>query len=329
MPVIMEKMLIYEISNGVGMRARVLNYGASLTHLWVPDAKGRVHDVLLGYDRPQDYLRKDNPYFNCTIGRYANRIANSRFHRNGGKYELENPGQKHLLHSGTMGFDKKYWELISVEADSIVLQHTSPDGEGGFPGELTTRLTYRLTKDNTLQIRYLHICDQDCPVGFTFHGYFNLGGEDLLSHRLWVDAPHYLEVDDELIPTGALKAVEHTAFDLRAGVNLGDLFSKGIYLDHCFASGVVNQIHRKARLQGSYLGMEVHSNMPGVQVYTGNGLNTDIKEVKNPHGYLPYTGICLEAQYYPDAPNHSSFPSPWLAAHSEREDIIEYRFCAL
>lgn len=329
MPVIMEKMLIYEISNDAGMRARVLNYGASLTHLWVPNSTGQVHDVLLGYDQPQGYLRKDNPYFNCTIGRYANRIANSLFSGNGSQYELENPGQQHLLHSGQKGFDKKYWELISIETDSIVLQNISPDGEGGFPGELTTELTYRLTKDNTLQIRYRHICNKDCPIGFTFHGYFNLGGDSLHSHRLWVDAPHYLEVDNELIPTGVIKAVEHTAFDLRDGVNLEDLLLKGMYLDHCFASGEVNQIHRKARLEGSHIGMEVYSNMPGLQVYTGNGLNPDIKEVKKPYGYLPYTGICLEAQYYPDAPNHSHFPSPWLAANTEREDVIEYRFYGL
>ncbi len=329
MPVLMDKIVILELQNAAGMKARVLNYGATISHLWLPDQKGNLYDVMLGYENDEGYLQPDNPYFNCTIGRYANRIANGQFEANGQQIKLHIAGQRHCLHSGPMGFDKKFWEVIDLQKDAITLCLVSPDNEGGFPGNLTTRVTYRLTDKNTLQIIYRNHCDAACPVNLTFHGYFNLGGADISQHHLMVTAAQLLETDEALIPTGKILDVEQSAYDLRNGIILAKLLNQGIMLDHCYATGISGENHLKARLKGSLFSMDVWSNMPGLQVYTGNGLHPDIRGVKYAGGYQAHAGICLEAQFYPDAPNHGHFPSPWLIPDQPREDVIEYRFTGI
>jgi aldose 1-epimerase len=328
MPVVMDKMVISELQNAAGMKARVLNYGATLSHLWMPDHKGNLYDVILGYENDEGYFQADNPYFNCTIGRYANRIANGQFEAKGRQFKLNNDGQKHCLHSGSMGFDKKFWEVLDLQADAITLQLQSDDGEGGFPGHLITKVTYRLAENNTLQLHYHSQCNAACPVNLTFHGYFNLGGADISQHHLMIPADQLLETDEALIPTGKILDVEQSPFDLRQGMLLANLLNQGIMLDHCYVTGIAGKNHLKAQLKGNLFSMDVWSNMPGLQVYMGNGLHTNILGVKNAGGYKAHAGICLEAQFYPDAPNHSHFPSPWLLPDQPREDMIEYRFTA-
>lgn len=316
----------YTLQNAAGMRAEVLNYGATLAELWVPDKTGELYDVLLGYQHPDSYLRADNPYFNCAVGRYANRINKGAFQYNGVSYRLATGGQVHSLHSGPSGFDKKYWHLINQTDQAIVLGLVSEDGEGGFPGKLEVSVAYELTDNNALRITFVSRCLNSSPVNLTFHGYFQLGGKGTAGHHLTIDGDSYLEVDQDLIPTGRPLSVENTAYDLRRGVRLGNLYDTGIDLDHCYVVNPEGKMKRVASLYGEKMGMTLYTNLPGLQVYTGNGLHPGILGVKKISGYQAYDGLCLEAQYYPDAPNHAHFPSPWILAGEERQDLIEYRF---
>ncbi len=321
-----EKLLIYTIQNDAGMKAEILNYGSTIMSLWVPDTLGNLYDVLLGYRLPASYLQPDNPYFNCAVGRYANRIKNGYFALNEIGFTLDTGGQKHCLHSGPMGFDKKLWQVVEQSNNEITLGLISENGEGGFPGALEVKLIYRLTENNIIHIEYISRCDQDCPVNLTFHGYFNLGGKGTGGHQLNIDAMSYLEVDGDLIPSGRTLSVENTMYDFRVEKLLSPLYAEGITLDHCFIVNTEKQLKQVAKVVGEHLTMTVHTNLPGLQVYTGNGLNPDIEGVKKAGGYTAFDGLCLEAQYYPDAPNHAHFPSAVIKAGEERTDIIEYRF---
>jgi aldose 1-epimerase len=321
-----EKLQIYTIQNDAGMKAEILNYGATIMSLWVPDKLGNLYDVLLGYRLPASYLQPDNPYFNCAVGRYANRIKNGCFELNQITYNLDTGGQKHCLHSGPTGFDKKLWQVVEQSNNEITLGLISENGEGGFPGKLEVKLIYRLTENNILHIKYITCCGQDCPVNLTFHGYFNLGGKGTGGHHLSIDAMSYLEVDGDLIPSGRTLSVENTVYDFRVEKLLSPLYAEGITLDHCFIVNTEERLNQVAKVVGEQLTMTVHTNLPGLQVYTGNGLHPGIEGVKKAGGYSAFDGVCLEAQYYPDAPNHAHFPSPVIKAGEERTDIIEYRF---
>lgn len=324
-----EKLKIYTIQNDAGMKAEILNYGATIMSLWVPDTLGNLYDVLLGYRLPTSYLQPDNPYFNCAVGRYANRIKNGCFELNQITYHLDTGGQKHCLHSGPTGFDKKLWQLVEQSNNEITLGLFSEEGEGGYPGRLDVKLIYKLTPDNVLHIRYVSSCDQDCPVNLTFHGYFNLGGKGTGGHQLNIGAMSYLEVDGDLIPSGRTLSVENSGYDLREGRLMAELYAEGITLDHCYVVNTQGNVQQVAKLVGEQLAMTVHSNLPGLQVYTGNGLHPGIEGVKEAGGYSAYDGVCLEAQHYPDAPNHPHFPSAVIKAGEERTDIIEYRFTSI
>lgn len=311
------------IENASGASVTVLDYGASVQSLCVPDSGGGLVDVVLGYDTAAEY-EADTEHLGGTIGRVGNRIGGAAFSLNGKRYTLaKNNGENHL-HGGLRGFDKRIWDLSALE-DSVVFERLSPDGEEGYPGNLRVRVTFTLTADNALRIAYDADTDADTLVNLTNHAYFNLnGGGDVLGHELRVFADRFCENGEGGLPTGRLLDVEGTPFDFRDGKAIGadigaaheQLRRAGGYdLNYCLAG------KRAAVLRGERSGivMTTLTDLPGLQLYTANFLS----ERAGKGGALmrERSAVCLETQLYPNAMNCYGFPSPVLRAgrplHSE------------
>jgi aldose 1-epimerase len=314
---------IYTITNAAGVEMRAINYGGIITSLKVPDRSGQRDDVVLGFDSVDGYL-KAPPYFGAIVGRYGNRIANGRFTLEGEIFELAtNDGPNHL-HGGVKGFDKVVWAARPIEGTrgaGVEFTRTSPDGEEGYPGNLNTTVTYTVTDDNELVVEYRATADRATPVNLTQHTYFNLAGDgsgDILGHELMLDADHYTLVDETLIPTGEIAAVEGTPFDFRRRTAIGariDLphvqlrHAKGY--DHNFVlSRRGDGLHHAADVFEPRTGrtLSIDTTEPGVQFYSGNFLDGTIAG-KAGHLYGFRNGFCLETQHFPDSPNHAHFPS--------------------
>jgi aldose 1-epimerase len=315
----------YTLTNANGLEMRVTNYGGTITSLKVPDRSGHVDDIVLGFDTIDGYL-KDPPYFGALIGRYGNRIAKGQFTLDGQTYQLATNNGPNHLHGGVKGFDKVLWNAMPADgADgvSVTLTRTSPDGEEGYPGNLQVSVRYMLTDKNELAIDYRATTDKPTPVNLTQHSYFNLAadGGDILGHELMLNANRYTPVDDTLIPTGELAAVEGTPFDFRkataigARINTDNLQLKnGKGYDH---NWVLNRtgtgLERAATVFEPKSGrtLEVATTEPGVQLYSGNFLDGTITG-KGGRVYKLRSGLCLETQHFPDSPNHPNFPSTIL-----------------
>jgi aldose 1-epimerase len=217
---------IYTLKNITGMTVRITNYGAIVQSLIVPDKNGIMEDVVLGYDKLEDYL-KDSPYFGAIVGRYGNRIKKGKFSLNGKDYTLAKNNAPNHLHGGLKGFDKVVWDAEAIEgesAQSLKLTYLSKDGEEGYPGNLKAIVIYSLTDENELSIEYFAETDKNTPVNLTHHGYFNLSGNckaDILNHKLWINADRFTPVDSTLIPTGELCQVKGTAFDFTTAMSVG------------------------------------------------------------------------------------------------------------
>ena len=311
-----------------GASLTVLDYGATIQSLCVPDHDGRLVDVVLGYDTAAEYER-NNYYLGATIGRVGNRIAGARFSLNGTDYELaKNDGANHL-HGGVKGFDKRMWDMIVGDGE-IVCKRLSPDGEEGYPGNLGVTVTFRLTEDNALHITYDAEADADTLVNLTNHSYFNLnGGGSVLDHHLQVFAERFCEGDAGCLPTGRLLDVVGTPFDFRAEKRIGDeigaaheqLKRAGGY-DHNYCLGG----KRAAVLYSEKTGIEmtVDTDLPGMQVYSGNFLK---KHLGKGGTEIDRRGaICLETQLYPNGMNCWGFPSPVLRAGSKLHSETVYSF---
>lgn len=324
----------FTLRNRIGMEVQVINYGATITHIKVPDWMGRVDDVVLGFDSVHSYLTGPNPYFGCVVGRYANRIANARFVLNGDTIKLKANNNGHLIHGGDGGFSRKIWSVKSFSDSSLVLSYFSPDGEEGFPGNLEVELTYVVTSENELIIDYWATTDKRTPVNLTNHSYFNLsGGADstILNHELYLNAYQYTEVDSALIPTGTIVELEGGAMDFscpcrkRIGQDI-DQVENGY--DH---NWILNKSDERLSLAAvvyeplSGRGMEVRTTQPGIQFYSGNFLKPSIVG-KNGIPYQKHAGFCLETQHYPDSPNHPHFPSTILNPNEEYNERTIYRF---
>jgi aldose 1-epimerase len=328
---------IYTLINSNGVEARITNYGGALVSLRVPDRHGRMGDVVLGYDTLEEYIGDEN-YFGCIVGRYANRIAGGRFSLNGVEYRLaRNDGVNHL-HGGVKGFNKVLWEARETEREDGVglsLAYLSRHGEEGYPGDLSVRVLYLLTDEDELRIEYAAATDRDTVVNLTHHSYFNLAGaRDVLGHALTIYADHFTPVDETLIPTGELRPIEGTPMDFTEVKAIGaDIdadyeqlhFGKGY--DH---NWVLNEggepLAPAARVYEPATGraMEVHTTEPGFQLYTGNHL--DGVAGKGGRTYGPRSGLCLEAQHFPDSPNRPEFPSTILRAGETYTQTTIYRF---
>ena len=317
---------VYTLTNSLGFEVSVTSYGGAITSLKTPDRNGHFGDIVLGFETLAEYV--GNPrYFGALIGRHANRIARGRFSLNGVEYQLPcNNGANHL-HGGFRGFDKREW-TVREDDNALHLTYFSKDGEEGYPGDLTAFVDYTL-RDNELRIDYRATTDRDTIVNLTNHSYFNLrGAGTILDHELMLNADHFTPVCSDLIPTGEIKAVAGTAWDFRTGKAIGsDLDAAGGY-DHNF---VLNDwdgtLRLAARLHDATTGrvLEILTTEPGIQFYSGNFLDGSFTG-KNGFVYEKYTGLCLEPQHFPDAPNHPNFPSTTLRAGEEYKHTSIYRF---
>lgn len=333
---------IFTLANADGMEARITNYGGILVSLKVPDAAGRLADVVLGFDTLAEY-EGGHPYFGAIIGRYGNRIAKGKFTLDGHEAQLGLSNGEHSLHGGKVGFDKKIWKVVraEVKAGSPVLElsYVSPDGEEGYPGTLSCIVTYTLTAANELRIDYAATTDKTTVVNLTNHSYFNLAGAGsgpIGGHVLQLFCEAYTDTDRELIPTGILTPVQGTPFDFLSPHAVGGRIDSpgvpaleyGFGYDHNFViSGEPGKLREAAKVIEPKSGrvMECLTTEPGVQLYTANQMVEPIPG-KDGKVYGKRGAFCLETQHYPDSPNHEAFPSTVLKPGEEYKTTTIYRF---
>jgi aldose 1-epimerase len=329
------RLVIYTLTNTLGFEVSVTNYGGAVTSLKTPDRDGNFGEIALGFETLDEYVH--NPrYFGALIGRHANRIARGRFSLNGVEYQLPcNNGANHL-HGGFKGFDKCVWDVRESEK-TLHLTYFSQDGEESYPGNVTAAVDYTLV-DNELRLDYRATTDRDTIVNLTNHSYFNLrGAGTILDHELTLNADHFTPVSEDLIPTGEVRSVEGTPMDFRKGKAIGSEISAaydqlgftGGY-DHNF---VMNDYDGSLRSAGHLYEpitgrvLEVLTTQPGMQFYSGNFLDGSLVG-RNNFTYAKYAGLCLEPQHFPDAPNHSNFPSTVLRPGEEYKQTTVFRFSA-
>ncbi|HEX5869876.1 MAG TPA: aldose epimerase family protein [Longimicrobium sp.] len=332
----------FALRTASGMEMEVSAYGGAILCLRAPDRDGRPGDVVLGFDRLEDYVA-DRAYFGALIGRYANRIRNGRFRLDGREHVLPvNDGANHL-HGGPGGFHKVLWRVEPLREDGTVgvrLDYRSPDGEQGYPGNLDVTVTYRLTLEGALVIDYAAETDQATPVSLTQHTYFNLSGDparDVLDHELELRADRFTPVDAGLIPTGEMASVAGTPFDFRHPTTIGARIEDGDArlarvggYDHNFvvADGDAPLAYA-ARVHEPLSGrvLELFTTEPGLQFYSGNYLDGGATgKDRQPYGYR--CGFCLEPQKFPDSPNHPEFPTCILRPGERYASRTVYRFTA-
>lgn len=331
------------LSNGRGLEARVIAWGAALQALTVPDRGGRPADVTLGYSTLEAYLA-GTEYFGCTVGRVANRIARGRFDLDGKSYRTPVNNGVNALHGGTAGFDKNLWELVEAEGDSATLRLVSPDGDQGYPGTLTATATWSVDPaENILRLAYRATTDAPTIVNLSHHAYWNLAGEGgargVMEHLLTIPAEYFTPTDEGAIPTGEFRAVAGTPFDFRLATAIGARvrhasdeqigFGKGYDHNWVVARDVAPEPRLLAHLRDPASGraMEVRSNQPGLQFYSGNFLDAT-RVGKAGALYRMGDGIALEPQKFPDTPNRPEFGSVRLDPGQVYENLIEYRFSA-
>jgi aldose 1-epimerase len=331
---------LFTLTNASGVEVRALTYGLIIVSLKLPDRNGRLGDVVVGHETLEGYLTKSR-FFGAVVGRYGNRIANGRFSLDGHSYQLpQNNGTNHL-HGGVKGFDKIVWDATIARdprGPSVVFTHTSADGNEGYPGTLTARITYTLTEQNELVVDYHATTDKPTIVNLTQHSYFNLAGEgarDILDHRLTLKADRYTPVDGSMIPTGELAPVDGTPFDFRREARIGariDDDHPQIRLasgyDHNFVltrngPGLVQAIRVVEPDTGRTL--DISTTEPGVQFYSANKLDSSFVG-KGGHIYGSRTAFCLETQHFPDSPNKANFPSTVVRPGDEYKSTTIFGF---
>ncbi len=329
---------LFTLRNAAGMEIRAISYGGIITSLRVPDRNGRFDDVVLGFDRLEDYL-EDHPFFGAIIGRYGNRIARGQFTLNGTTYKLATNNGPNHLHGGNKGFDKVLWKAAPVDGkNAVTFTRTSPDGEEGYPGNLQVQVTYTLTDENELIVDYRATTDKPTVVNLTQHSYFNLAGQasgDILGHQLRLNADRYTPVDETLIPTGELAPVEGTPFDFRKPTAIGSRINgphpqvkNGQGYDHNWVlnrSGSGLQLAARVVEPKTGRTLEIRTTEPGIQFYSGNFLDGKLTG-KQGARYNHRTGFCLETQHFPDSPNQPKFPSTTLRPGTEYSSRTVFTF---
>jgi aldose 1-epimerase len=327
-----------------GFEVRLITYGAAIQAILVPDRSGRVADVVLGRDDLGGYLAVRR-FLGATIGRYANRIANGSFELDGHRFQLPTNDGANALHGGLIGFDRKCWSITGIGEDPapfVTLSYVSADGEEGYPGRLTTDITYRIFGGMALSVAYTAATDKPTIVNLTNHSFFNLSGVEagggILDHRLTIAADSYLPVSAAGIPLGAPCPVEATPFDFRkahrVGARLGDAdaqvrIRQGYDHNFCLRGGVTGEPRLAARVEDPLSGraLELLTNQPGVQFYSGNFLDGSVTG-KYGRVHRQYDALCLEPQVYPDTPNRPEFPSARLDPAQTYRHTSLYRFSA-
>ncbi|MEM6319951.1 MAG: aldose epimerase family protein [Bacteroidota bacterium] len=329
---------LFTLENSAGMKVRISNFGGIVTSIQVPNRNGQLGEVNLGFDNLEKYVT-EHPYFGAIIGRYGNRIANGQFTLDGKTYQLATKADGNHLHGGEIGFDKKVWAAkIKDEPNStLVLTCLSPDGEEGFPGNLNCRVTYQLTAENELIIRYHATTDQPTVLNLTNHCYFNLkdGGQTTaLGHELQLLADQFTPVNAHVIPTGERQSVKNTPFDFLESHVIGERINDnhpqlkiGNGYDHNFVLNGEKGLKKAAKVVEPETGrtLEVWTTEPGVQFYTANWLDGSLTG----HTGIRYDqrcAFCLETQHFPDSPNQPDFPSTVLLPEEAFDSTTIYKF---
>ena len=327
---------LYTFENKNGMVMEVTDFGATLFSLMVPDGKGNLVDVVLGYDDPLGYEGPAGTFFGATVGRNANRIGKGRFVLNGVEYQLDQNNGGNNLHSGLDFQSFRIWKVKAIEGNAITFSIHSPDGDQGYPGALDLDVTYTLTDDNAVRIDYYGIPQADTIINYTNHSYFNLNGHasgPILKHTVWMDADYYTPTAADSVPTGEIAPVEGTPMDFRTkkevGRDIGQEFQALIFgngYDHNWCLNNNGKLAKVAELTADVTGLtlEVYTDLPGVQIYTANFVNNELG--KGGVVYNQRHGICFETQYYPDAPNHPNFPSSICRAGEVYRTTTVYKF---
>jgi aldose 1-epimerase len=323
----------YTLYNAQGTAVSIINYGALIESIKVADRDGSMDEITLGFDELEGYLGS-HPNFGLTVGRYANRIKDAQFVIDGQSYPLQANDGDNQLHGGSEGFGQQLWTARVIEdatPPKLELRYFSKDGEMGFPGNLEAVVTYSLNNDNELYVEFEATTDKTTHVNMTNHTYFNLNGgqENVLNHEMKIFADQYTPVDEELIPTGELKAVEGTPFNFRQMKPIGKHISEtGAGYDHNFVlNGEAGQLHPVAEVYDPATGrtLEMSTTDPGVQFYTGNFLNGNITGKRNIN-YKQHWGFCLETQKFPDTPNHPEWPTSLLQPGEKYRHVVVYTF---
>ena len=338
-----EEATLYTVTNGNGMKVSFTNYGANIVSIVVPDANGVMTDVNLGFENLAGY-EENGPGFGSFVGRHANRIGDAKFELNGKVYELDKNDGKNNLHGGSIKYNSFLYETEIYEDDdiaSVEFSRLSPHMEQGFPGNLDVTVTYSLTEANEIVIEYLAVSDRDTIVNLTNHAYFNLSGHNagsILDHKVWIKANQFTPTTEDLIPTGELRDVTGTPMDFRTLKTLGQeieadyepLKIAGGY-DHNYVLDTNGtQVEKVAELVDEKSGrkMEVFTDLPGMQLYTGNFL-TPVNNSKGGAVYNKRDGVCFETQFFPNSCNISSFPSCMLKAGKEFDSVTIYKFSTI
>lgn len=335
---------LFTMTNKNGISVSVTEWGGVVQSVMTPDRRGKLEDIVLGHDTVDNYFGRDkNPFFGGIIGRYANRIAKGKFSINGTEYTLNLNNGENTLHGGNAGFDQQVWEGTTFENSDgagVIFTRTSADGEEGYPGNLSLRVTYTLTDDNALRIDYFATTDKATVINLTNHSYWNLSGNakrDVLGHELMIPASFITPTDAGGIPGGDLMGVSGTPFDFTSPHIIGERIDAdhpqikiGIGYDH---NWVLNDTSDNLKLAAvlsdpeSGRGLEIWSTEPGIQFYTGNYLDGSITG-KGGAVYGHRFGLCLEPQHHPDSPNHPDYPSALLEPGQEYSETSIYQFSA-
>jgi aldose 1-epimerase len=334
---------LFTLSNRNGLTVKLISYGATIIDVHAPDRHGTFADVTLGYDSIKGLQNSKNPYFGATIGRYGNRIAKGRFSIDGRDYQVPVNNGPNSLHGGRVGFDKVIWDgeiLNDLAAPTVRFKYTSPDGDQGYPGTLVTYVTFSLNDKNELRIDYDATTDAPTPINLTNHTYWNLSGNGsntILDTVLQLNADRFTPVDADLIPTGVIQSVKGTAMDFTSpmpiGSRIGDVQGANGGYDHNYVvtnGGMPGKLVLIARAVHPQTGrvLEVETDQPGVQFYTGNFLDGTIAG-KGGTVYPKHAGFCLETQHFPDSPNHANFPNTILRPGERYRTSTIYRFSAM
>ena len=323
---------VYTLSNANGAEVDVLTYGARLIRISMPDRKGKFADCLVGCARPEDYY-EENPYFGATIGRFGNRIGGSAFTINGETYHVEANEKNNSLHGGfSANFDRKIW-TAEIADNRLKLSHFSPDGEGGYPGNMHVTVWFTLTDSNEIILEYNATTDKDCPCNLTNHAYFNIGGQDtILSHELMINASKMTPVDEDLIPHGEFLNIRNTPYSFCPAKPLGkDMFSDAKFIKQCNGydfnyclDRVGKGLEHFAYVYDKESGrrMDCYTTLPGVQLYTACGTGG----FNGKKLYVNHCALCLETQGFPNSPNCPEYPSTILKAGELYQEITVYKF---
>jgi aldose 1-epimerase len=330
---------LYILKNANGVELSVSNFGGRVVEIFTPDKNGNFEDIALGLKSINDYVNfKSQRFFGATVGRFGNRIANGKFSLNGREYVLEQNNGTNSLHGGVKGFDMKVWDVISASDKEIKFKLVSPDGDEGFPAELTVVMTYRLTYDNEFEIIHEAQSNADTIINLTHHSFFNLHGEgigDTNDHILTINADKFVPVDEKLIPTGELRDVQGTPHDFRTPMVIGarvndddQQLNFGNGYDHCWVlnKSKENELTFAAEVYEPVSGrtLKVYTTEPGMQFYGGNFFDGEIGKSGKP--YPKRCSLALETQHYPDSPNQPNFPTTVLKTGEKYLHICKYVF---